>query len=321
MTTPYAVPYLATGVRNLDRILGGGLSEAALTILAGPPGSGKTILAQQIAFHVAAQGHTVLYLSTLSEPTAKTLRYLRTLSFFDAKLFDAKVKFVDLGEMLRTDGLAKAGSLIMAQLEAVDPTLLVIDSFKVFDDLAKSSEELRKFAYEIAVNLMAWECTALLLGEYGQKEYETNPLFSIADGLVTMSQRTAYGENQRFIQVIKMRGTAHVREEQPFVVSAKGIDVMAPALTIGRDPVGDAEAGRCLTGIAHLDELLGDGIPRARASSSAASRGRARRCSSSSSSIAARPRRERRASSSPSRRPRTACARQRAASGGTSTGK
>ena len=55
----------------------------------------------------------------------------------------------------------------MQHVKQVKPAIVVIDSFKVFDDLATSREELRKFGYEIAVNLMAWETTALLLGEYG----------------------------------------------------------------------------------------------------------------------------------------------------------
>ena len=62
---------------------------------------------------------------------------------------------------------------------------------------------------------MAWETTALLLGEYGPDDYETNPLFSIVDGLIVLSQRESLGEQQRFFQVVKMRGTSHSRDEHP----------------------------------------------------------------------------------------------------------
>ncbi|MBV9119276.1 MAG: AAA family ATPase, partial [Chloroflexi bacterium] len=37
-----------TGIAGLDDILGGGLPRGALTFLAGPPGSGKTILSTQM---------------------------------------------------------------------------------------------------------------------------------------------------------------------------------------------------------------------------------------------------------------------------------
>jgi len=74
---------IETGVRSFDDLLGGGLPSGTITVLAGPPGSGKTILSQQIGFFNAARGRKVLYVNTLSEPTAKTLRYLKPFAYFD----------------------------------------------------------------------------------------------------------------------------------------------------------------------------------------------------------------------------------------------
>ena len=253
---------LATGVRNLDEILGGGLPRGSVTVVAGPPGSGKTILSQQLSFRNATAENPVLYFNTLSEPTAKTLRYLKQLSFFDAKAFDTSIHFVDLGVLLRTNGLEKTFALFLKHLKEVQPRIVVIDSFKVFDELAHSQEERRKFGYELVVTLMAWETTALLLGEYGADDYEANPLFSIADGLVVVSQRQSAGENQRFIQVVKMRGTEHSTDEHAFLISGKGIEVYAPRVTIQRKGAADrVTEARCHTHISKLDDLLGEGIP------------------------------------------------------------
>src|SRR6202034_2773956 len=109
-----------------------------------------------------------------------------------------------IGLMLRTKGLQAVSALILEHVKKIKPALVVIDSFKVFDDMANSKEELRKFGYKIAVNLMAWEATALPLGEYGATEYETNPFFSIVDGIIVLSQRESFGEAQRFCKIIKM---------------------------------------------------------------------------------------------------------------------
>jgi circadian clock protein KaiC len=262
MTKRTAIARLPTGVPNLDTILDGGLPTGSLTVVAGAPGSGKTILTQQLAFYNSSIHRRTLSFNTLSEPTAKTLRHLRQFSFFDAeKLNRGSVQFVDLGVILRTKGLEAASALLMQHLKRVKPALVVIDSFKVFDDLGTSREELRKFSYQLAVNLMAWETTAVLLGEYGVSHYETSPLFSIVDGLIVMSQREAMGEQQRFLRIIKMRGTDHSREEHPFVIGADGLHLFAPREQLKREETPSGPQARCKTFISKLDEILGPGIP------------------------------------------------------------
>jgi circadian clock protein KaiC len=262
MTKKTDILRIQTGIDNLDAILNGGLPKGSVTVVAGPPGSGKTILTQQICFHNASAKNRVLSFTTLSEPTAKTLRHLQPFSFFDPKkVGDGGIQFVDLGVMLRTEGLEASGALIMKHVKKVKPAILVIDSFKVFDDLATSREQLRKFSYELAINLMAWETTALILGEYGPEDYEKSPLFSIVDGLFVLSQRESLGEHQRFFRIVKMRGTDHGRDEHPFLINSNGIDMVAPRVTIRRESIPSGSPPRCKTHITKLDEILGPGIP------------------------------------------------------------
>lgn len=56
--------HIPTGLANLDKAVGGGLPEGALTVLGAGSSSGKTTLAVQIADHIAASGRTVLFVTT-----------------------------------------------------------------------------------------------------------------------------------------------------------------------------------------------------------------------------------------------------------------
>jgi circadian clock protein KaiC len=258
---------IETGVRNLDSILDGGIPKNSLTVLAGTPGAGKTILSQQIIFQNASPERRALVIQTLSEPSAKTLKYLRQFEYSDLKkLKDGSIEFVDLGKILRSSGLEPAIAMMVEHIKRVKPTFVIIDSFKVFEDLARSREELRKFTYEIAIHLMVWECTSFLLGEFSEKDIETNPLFSIVDGIILLKTREEADEVQRFIRVIKMRGTNHSRDEHSVAITSKGMGVYAPRVTIRRDTQGDLYSKgngptRGNLGISKIDQLLGNGVP------------------------------------------------------------
>lgn len=261
MTDEHAVARIETGIPNLDALLGGGLTKNSMTVVSGPPGSGKTILAQQICFHNAGPTRRVLYFSTLSEPSAKLLRYLTPFGFFDAAKLESGLQFIDMGSVLAAHGIHEAARQIMEHVKKTKPALVVIDSFKVFDDFATSTEDLRKFTYSLAVNLMAWEATILLLGEFEDQEIQSNPLFSIIDGQILLYQRTQYDEQLRMLRVIKMRGTAHSRDEHAFTITRDGLQVYAPRVTIRRRAERSAGPEHLKTGISKLDDLLGAGIP------------------------------------------------------------
>lgn len=252
---------IKTGIKNLDEILHGGFLKGSMILLGGTPGAGKTILSQQICFKNATKDAPVIFFQTLSEPTAKTLRYLRQFEFFDLeKIEDGSVRFIDLGEILRGKGLAEASKLFNQHIKKYKPAFVVIDSFKVFSELSESREDLRKFSYEVAINLMAWECTSFLLGEFKQDDLDSNPLTSIVDGVVMITVEERSGEQQRFIQVSKMRGTDHSRDKHALSISKSGIDVYSPKVTIRREPLPIVQQGRIKTGITGLDNLMKEGL-------------------------------------------------------------
>ena len=74
---------MVTGVAGLDVVLNGGLEPGAVVVVAGAPGTGKTILAQQMCFATGTAEHKCVYYTTMSEPHTKLVRHLEPFTFFD----------------------------------------------------------------------------------------------------------------------------------------------------------------------------------------------------------------------------------------------
>jgi circadian clock protein KaiC len=97
---------ISSGAESLDVVLGGGLPRDGITLIVGLPGSGKTILAQQFVFANARPERPALYLSTVSEPLEKILRYGQTLTVFEPAKVGKSVYYEDLGSSVHEGALS-----------------------------------------------------------------------------------------------------------------------------------------------------------------------------------------------------------------------
>jgi circadian clock protein KaiC len=244
---------------QLDAVLGGGLPRYSTVVVSGLPGTGKTILSQQAAFANAQAGRTCLYLTTLSEPPLKMLRFLQDFTFFQPDLFETKVLYRDVGTALRTEGPAG----LLAQLDHLvrvhRPELVVIDSFKCIRDFIRDPAAFRAFTIDMVVQLAAWEVTALLVGEYTPEDVREGAEFAIADGIIDLSDTEEAEKQKRFLRVLKMRGAAFLDGEHVFEINAAGI-TLYPRLVPAPGGADALPAGRAGSAIAGLRELLGGGL-------------------------------------------------------------
>ncbi|MDO8539553.1 MAG: ATPase domain-containing protein, partial [Opitutaceae bacterium] len=176
---------LPTGVRGFDDILGGGIPEFSFNVIAGLPGCGKTTLAHQIIFANATMKKPALYFTVLGEPALKMLRYQQQFSFFDASKVGKAVRFINLSEVVLKQDLKTVLAAIIKQVTALNPGVVVVDSFRTVmrKALATTGEiEMQSFITQLTQFLTSWEATTFLVGEYGEEEARGNPLFTIADG-------------------------------------------------------------------------------------------------------------------------------------------
>lgn len=272
MTDRVAIRRLLTGVPGLDQILGGGFPEFSFNLIAGPPGAGKTTLAQQIMFGLAGRDRPALYFSVVGEPPLKMLRYQQQFTFFDMARVNESVRYVNLGEEVVEGTLDKLLARIIREVESTSPGLVIVDSFRSVTKAAVRAQngelDLQHFVQQLAVRLTGWEATTFLVGEYQISETEGNPVFTIADGLLWLAQSLDRNSMVRKMQIIKMRGQAPIPGLHTFRITDDGIQVF-PRVIVGSDapPVPTTQRPtrtsreRLSTGVRELDVMLGGGIP------------------------------------------------------------
>jgi len=254
---------LPTGVPGLDEILGGGVPEFSMSLIAGSPGSGKTILGHQIAFTNATPSRPTLYCTVLGEPVVKMLRYQQQFSFYDEAKVGNAVRFVNLSDLALNDSLEAVLDEIIAQVTATNAGVVIIDSFRtlarrVINDTGE--QQVQAFIHRLSQFLTASEVTAFLVGEYIPEEMRDNTLFTMVDGIFWLSQETERNSVIRKLQVMKMRGQASVPGLHTVLINDNGLQAFSRTLGLIHDHKKPARQRRLSVGIPDLDKMLGGGI-------------------------------------------------------------
>ena len=267
MTTGKAtITRLATGVPGLDEVLGGGLPEFSFNVIAGPPGCGKTTLAHQMMFALATPARPALYFTVLGEPPLKMLRYQQQFDFFDSDQVNDCVRFVNLSGETSTGDLKKVLERMVAEVQAHDPRLVFVDSFRsviLAQDAGKSFIGLQEFVQHLGMLMTSWQATTFLIGEYFT-DNDPNPVFTVADGLIWLRQSVQRNSVVRKMEIMKMRGQPTLAGLHTFRIGAGGLQVFAPP------KMAEVHAGatwappeaRLKMGVPGLDEMMGGGLPR-----------------------------------------------------------
>ncbi len=265
VSQPVALALLSTGVPGLDTVLGGGLPEFSFNLVSGTPGAGKTTLAHQIMFANASPARPALYFTVMGEPPIKMLRYQQQMDFFDPAKVGVSIHFIDLSTLVLEDGLSAVLDQIVQHVEAHNPRIVVVDSFQAISRTATTTEagtlDLLNFTQHLAVYLTIWQATTFLIGEYLDDTLPNNPVLTVADGIIALSQSTDRNSVVRKLQVVKSRGQEPMPGLHTFRISQAGLHVY-PRMNIILAEVARARPlGRGATGVEGLDALMGGGIP------------------------------------------------------------
>lgn len=257
------LPLLDTGVPGLNEVLGGGVPELSFNIIAGDPGAGKTTLALQILFATASPKRPGLFISLLGETPLKMLRYQQLFGFFEPQRLGSDIHLLDLSEDALEGDLERVLLRIVTEVNRLRPLVVVVDSFRSLmhsPEMSALAADVEKFIQRLAQYLTTWEVTAFLIGEYRSPEVR-DPVFTVADGILWLSQEMNRNSVVRRLQVIKERGMSTMPGLHTMRITTAGVQIFPRIPQRSRDvrPRGEQ---RLSTGVAGLDELMGGGIPR-----------------------------------------------------------
>ncbi|MFW9082059.1 RAD55 family ATPase [Pseudomonas sp. P2757] len=268
MSSKVTINRLATGVPGLDEVLGGGLPEFSFNLIAGPPGCGKTTLAHQMMFALATPERPALFFTVLGEPPLKMLRYQQQFDFFDSETINKSVRYINLADDTLAGDLDEVLRRIVIEVEKYSPGLVFVDSFRsvvlASQTQVNPNNNLPQFVQQLGMLMTTWQATTFLIGEYFT-ETDTNPIFTVADGLIWLRQSVQRNSMVRKMEIMKMRGQPTLPGLHTFRIASCGIKVFPPAsvgLSEVSNPPAEMQTARLKLGVPGIDEMLGGGLPR-----------------------------------------------------------
>jgi circadian clock protein KaiC len=251
---------ISSGVKGLDEVLMGGFIQGGLYIIEGEPGTGKTILANQLCFNQIKLGKTVLYVTLIAETVARMLVNLRYMQFFDEHAIGTTLVYVSAFTALKDEGLTGLLHLLRREVAARGASIVIVDGFASASASAKSSEEIKVFVQQLQTQADISNSTVFLLTnpcETGPSAEET-----MVDGIIKISNKLQGSSVLREFYVRKFRGSAYLEGIHNYRIGEDGITIY-PRMEMRSNqlPMDNGAMQRMPSGISECDVMLGGGLP------------------------------------------------------------
>lgn len=231
---------LKTGITGLDSMLYGGVPQGDQVLIAGGPGTGKTLLSFQIAYDNAKNGIPAAFIALEEQPGTVLNNAKRAFEDFkDIDELVSKGTLIVDGEdparhiSVNVDKEGYSFGNVVSDIEGIVRTnnakVVVIDSLTLLKLMMESGFKYRKSMVSLMANLRRLGVTSFLTAEIPtaeRRDLKFSEEFFIFDGIVAMYQNEQEDKRMLMMEIVKMRGSNHSWALAPYEVTPQGFKVL-----------------------------------------------------------------------------------------------
>ncbi len=258
---PVGIEKAPTGIDGLDEITGGGLPRGRISLIAGGPGCGKTLLSSEFLVRGADEFGEPGVFFAFEETEDELTKNVASLGFDLQDLMSRGLVSFDHIRLERSE-IEETGDFDLEGLflrlgfaiDAVGAKRVVLDTIEALFSGFPNETVLRAELRRLFRWLKDRGVTTIVTAErgdgpitrFGLEEY-------VSDFVAILDNRIRSQLSTRRLRIVKYRGSAHGTNEYPFLIGDDGISVL-PITSLRLDH--EAHTERVSTGISGLDDML-----------------------------------------------------------------
>lgn len=257
--------WVKIGVAGFNELLEKGIPKGINVLIAGGPGTGKTIFCLQTLYNAAREGHDCLYV-TFEEPPWRLRQHMAKFGW-DVKEVEGKGDLlrIKVGEaekrgslVIRTldpfritrsvEGLVeKAAGRLSIEMKGIPelipanltPYMIALDSISALESaFIGKTEGYRFYTEQLFRHFEKVGATTFLITETEESptRYSRTGIEEfLADGVFVLYNTKVRGQRIQAIEILKLRGAKHERKIVPMQITSQGIKVFAKETVYGAE--------------------------------------------------------------------------------------
>ncbi len=258
---------IRTTIEGFDEITHGGLPIGRTTLVSGTSGTGKTLLAVQFLYHGIKYFDYPGIFITFEESPRDIIQNAYSFGWNLQSLVDSGKLFIldaspdpEGQEIVGSFDLSALIERIQYAIKKYKAKLVSIDSVTAVFQQYDAASVVRREIFRLVARLKQLGVTSIMTTERIE-EYGPVARFGVeefvSDNVVIVRNVLEGERRRRTIEILKLRGTTHMKGEYPFTITNDGINIFplgAMRLTQRSSNV------RISSGVTTLDELCGGGF-------------------------------------------------------------